>query len=93
MAKYCSDCKNLNLKKEKPPGCYECKKQKKNMWACTPACDKYEFDWSRKSAKRQEIYNKATKEIHVDRHPMKASELIMFTLVAFVLFLISSCAR
>ena len=29
MTRYCSDCENLNLKKEGPPGCYECKKRKK----------------------------------------------------------------
>jgi len=87
--KYCSDCKNLNLKKEKPPGCYACKKVKKNVWACTPVCDKYEFDWSRGERKRQEVFKKALKEIHVDRNPMKASELFIFTLFALILWLIA----
>ena len=93
MARYCSDCKYLNLKKEKPPGCYEFKKQKKNMWACMEACDKYEFDWSRTSSKRDEVFKKALKEIHVDRKPMKASELLMFTAITLVLILLASCSK
>jgi hypothetical protein len=97
MTRYCSDCANLNLKKEKPPGCYECKKRKKekvkSVWACMEACDKYEFDWSRGERKRQEVFKKALKEIHVDRKPMKASELFVFTLFALILFLIALLSK
>ena len=58
MAHYCSDCSKLNLKEEKYPGCYECKKKKKDkeknpyVWACNDACDKFDFDNSRNSAKK-----------------------------------------
>lgn len=93
MTRYCSDCENLNLKKEGPSGCYECKKRKKekvkNVWACQEACDKYEYDWSRGEKKRQEVFKKALKEIHVDRKPMKASELIVFFLIALALWIVA----
>ena len=95
MSKYCSDCEKLNLKKEKFPGCYECKAKVKakeknpNVWACQEACDKYEYDWTRGESKRQEVFKKALKEIHVDRKPMKASELFVFFLIAFLLWIIA----
>ena len=97
MTRYCSDCENLNLKKEGPPGCYECKKRKKekvkSVWECQPACEKYEYDWSRGETKRQKVFKKALREIHVDRHPMKASELIVFVLIAFALWIVSILSK
>ncbi len=95
MTRYCSDCEKLNLKKEKYPGCYECKAKAKakeknaNVWACMEACDKYEYDWSRGEKKRQEVFKKALKEIHVDRKPMKASELIVFFILALALWIVA----
>ncbi len=99
MTRYCSDCAKLSLKKEKYPGCYECSAKKKakeknpNVWACQPACDKYEYDWSRGERKRQEVFKKALKEIHVDRHPMKASELFAFIIIALALWIVSILAK
>ena len=99
MAKYCSDCEKLDIKKEKYPGCYECKAKKKakennqNVWACMEACDKYEYDWSRGENKRQEVFKKALKEIHVDRKPLKASELFIYAFFALILFLIALLSK
>jgi len=95
MAHYCSDCSKLNLKEEKYPGCYECKKKKKDkeknpyVWACNDACDKFDFDNSRNSAKRKDLHSTACREIHKDRSKITGFQLFWMLVIFLILFLVA----
>ena len=59
MARYCSDCTNIDLKKKKGPGCYMCKKSKKYVLTNTYECEKFENAYARKSYEKEKLYDEA----------------------------------
>ena len=83
MGKYCSDCKYLSEKKKKVDGIYFCQKQKKFLPACMEACSKFDKDYSRRSFRKQELYDLGKKALK--NSPEVSNSSIVFLLIA-VLF-------
>lgn len=57
MSKYCSDCNNLNVKKSKCDGIYNCKVKKGFVCACNNACEKFSNCYDRNSFEKQRLYD------------------------------------
>ncbi len=93
MAHYCSDCENLNLKKEKYPGCCNCKKKKADVWACDDACDKFSYDWSRPASKRKDIYATAFREKKKDHSKITGAQLFGMLILFFVIWLMAVLSK
>lgn len=58
MARYCSDCTYLKVD-DKGNGKYKCTKIKKDMFANTPACDKFGNAYARRSYDKEKYYDLA----------------------------------
>lgn len=83
MGKYCSDCEYLNENKKKVDGIYFCQKQKKFLPACMEACPKYDKAYSRRSFRKQELYDLGKKAL---KNTPEVSNSSLFFLLLLVLF-------
>lgn len=85
MAKYCSDCSNLDTKKKKAGkirgNLYYCKKLKQYVNTTMYACEKFDKTYSRKKYENDEIYDDGKKFLDDDNTPVGLLVAVFFILL------------
>ena len=84
MARFCSDCKNLDTKDKKAEGVCKCKKIKEYIPANTPACDKFEKSYLRDWYEKEKLYDDGK----AASNKMKGNEISIIVPIILIILLI-----